>query len=194
MPSGKARAVRKKNLPPAAERDMTPKLRARVDKATGRDITYLPDTARVVCARLEAGDGLHKICAEPGMPPVSTVRHWARDPDLPFGEMLQTAFETARSKWAEDILELSDTSPENRDVIKKRQMQIDSRKWLLEKLDPVFANRRELTGRGGGPIAIVTREMSDIELAREVAFMLNRPKVHAPLDLKAEDITDIEAG
>jgi hypothetical protein len=192
--SGSQSSGGRKRLPAPGGNGVTKKLQARIDIVTGEDATYLPDVGRVICSRIAKGDGLHAICEEFGMPPVSTVRMWAQDQDLPFGEMFQAACETAHSRWGEEILSLADEAAPNKDDIAKRKMQIDGRKWLLEKLNPLYARRSELTGRGGGPIAIVTRQMTDIELAREIAFMLEKPagSTHAPLDLKAVDITDIE--
>ena len=56
-------------------------------------------------------------------------------------------------------------------------MRIDSRKWLLSKLKPGRYGDRistELSGPGGGPIAI--EDINKLDLARRVASLL-RPGI-----------------
>jgi len=43
------------------------------------------------------------------------------------------------------------------DMIEHRKLRIDSRKWLLSKLDPKkYGDKTAITGDGGGPVQIIT--------------------------------------
>jgi hypothetical protein len=153
---------------------------------------YQVKIAKEICERLMEGEQLSTVCAIPGMPPVRTVYAWARDPDLEFGEMFSLACEVAHAKMADDIVKLADECSEDKGSQSKAALRIETRKWLLSKLSPLFAdkNRTEITGRNGGPITVAYKEMTDIELAREVAFMLYKPR--PVLGATAPQIIDVD--
>ncbi len=164
--------------------------------AGGRPRLYSPELGTTICERMANGESLRKICRDESMPCMRTVLIWARE--IPeFLAQYVTARDMLLEYWAEDITEISDdgsndwmsvNDPDNPgyrvngEHISRSKLRVDSRKWLLSKLaakkygDRVSA---ELSGPNGGPIE--TRDMTESDLAREVAFLLTSA-VHAQDD------------
>ena len=73
--------------------------------------------------------------------------------------------------WADEITEISDDGSndwmtvkrgggevevENREVVNRSRLRVDTRKWLMSKIAPKkYAERLALTGEEGGPVQIV---------------------------------------
>lgn len=154
----------------------------------GRPGLYTPELGTIICERMANGESLRKICRDDSMPCMRTVLMWARE--IPeFLAQYVTARELLLEHWAEDITEISDdgtndwmsvNDPDNPgyrvngEHVSRSKLRVDSRKWLLSKLaakkygDRVSA---ELSGPDGGPIQ--TKDMTEDDLAREIAFVLS---------------------
>jgi hypothetical protein len=153
----------------------------------GRPSLYSLELAARICERISSGESLRQVCRDETMPCTATVMKWARE--IPeFSEHYAKARDALLEHWAEEITEIADdgsndwmnnADPENPgyklngEHINRSRLRVDTRKWLLSKLaarkygDRIAA---ELTGKDGGPIE--TKEISDSDLAREVAFLL----------------------
>lgn len=153
----------------------------------GRPSLYSLELAALICDRIASGESLRQVCRDESMPCTSTVLKWAREIEE-FSQHYAKAREALLEHWAEEITEIADdgsndwmqnADPENPgyrlngEHINRSRLRVDTRKWLLSKLaakrygDRVAA---EITGKDGGPIE--TKEVSESDLAREVAFLL----------------------
>ena len=70
---------------------------------------------------------------------------------------------------ADELLDIADGDGD----VQRDRLRVDTRKWILSKLVPKkYGNKvtAEITGADGGPVQ--TEEMSSLEIARRVAFLL----------------------
>ena len=101
------------------------------------------------------------------MPPESTVRNWVTSDTDGFSKRYRDARVLLHDHWADEIVEIADDGSGdawidqhgrvhvNRDIVKRSELRVDTRKWLLSKLHPENYGDRvtaEHVGRGGGPI------------------------------------------
>lgn len=138
-------------------------------KKRGRPSSFKQRIANDICARIASGEFLKNICSERGMPSRTTVYEWLfTRPE--FANTYARAREAQMESWAEDIIEIADDGTNdtftdddgaervNHDVIQRSKLRVESRKWLMSKLnskrygDKVQA---EVSGAGGGPMQAV---------------------------------------
>ena len=135
-----------------------------------RPSEYTPSKAEDICEMLADGMSLRKICAKDDMPDKSTVRRWLRTyPE--FRAQYAQAREDQADHWADEVIDIADEA-EDAGLAK---IQVDARKWVACKLKPkAYGDRvlNEHTGKDGGPIE--TKATPDIELARRLAFLLDK--------------------
>ena len=70
---------------------------------------------------------------------------------------------------ADELLDIADADGDTH----RDRLRVDTRKWILSKLVPKKYGTKvtaEITGADGGPVQ--TEEMSTMEIARRVAFLL----------------------
>jgi hypothetical protein len=163
----------------------------------GRPTIYTEEIGDSICARLADGESLNAICKDDEMPAESTVRSWAIVPEHPISAKYDRARELGYMKMADDLLEISDDGTNdwmvragqdgegtaysiNGEHVSRSKLRVDTRKWLLSKALPkVFGDKlvNEHVGKGGGPIE--TKEISDLEGAQRVAYMLGAALMRA---------------
>ena len=141
------------------------------------------------------GQTLREVCREEGMPPESTVRRWAVDDVEGFSARYARAKELLHDHWADQIVEIADDSTSDwaidergnnrvdNEAIQRSRLRVDTRKWLLSKLQPGKYGERqthEVTGKNGGPIPLAQfvidpSKLTDDELDRveRIAARLN---------------------
>lgn len=132
---------------------------------------YSQETADALCAHLSDGLSLREICRMDGMPSKSTVMRWLHD-NQSFRDQYARAKEIGIEALAEDILDIADDATNdwmerfdkdgqnvawqlNGEAVRRSQIRIDARKWLLSKLAPKrYGDKVETTiqGPGGGPV------------------------------------------
>jgi hypothetical protein len=153
----------------------------------GRPSGYTQEIADRICARLVDGLSLRTICKADDMPSCQTVYTWLRSrPE--FLDQYARAKEDAADAFAEEMLDIADegtndwmaaNDPENLgyklngEHINRSRLRVDTRKWIASKLKPKKYGEKvqtELTGKDGGPIE--TADMTEVELARRIAFAL----------------------
>lgn len=140
-----------------------------------------------ICERMACGESLSQICRSPEMPDRKTVYRWRLENEA-FAKLYERARTILHEHWADEIIDISDDSRNDwvtremrnggtekvvdHDHINRSRLMVDSRKWLLSKLRPEYGEkvRQEVTGKDGGPVE--TRELSDTEIARRIAFAL----------------------
>jgi len=150
----------------------------------GRPTLFTDDLAREICFLLSIGQSLRQICRADDMPEARTVHYWLNDkPD--FFQQYTQAREIQADTLFDECLDIADQQEDdvktidgvdqtNHDVIGRARLRIDTRKWMAGKLKSKYSDKvvNEHVGKDGGPIE--TKDMSDIEMARRVAFMLQK--------------------
>lgn len=151
----------------------------------GRPTEYTDDIAAEICRRLAGGESLRRICSDDHLPNDRTVRQWAADNRNGFYPQYARARDLGLDVMADEIIDIADDgqndyieTEDGREVlngehIQRSRLRVDSRKWYLSKLAPKRYGDRmahEHTGKDGGPIE--TRDLTDLEFARRVAFAL----------------------
>ena len=134
-----------------------------------------PVSAAIIKAlllRVAEGATLREVCKAEGMPAESTVRRLIRQsPEL--RSTYARAREERAERWAEELIEIADDATNDYverkktgggsvtvlddEHVRRSQLRIDTRKWLLARLMPgQFGDRIEtqLSGPGGGPVQV----------------------------------------
>lgn len=135
-------------------------------KKVGRPHGYTEEKALEICELVADGQSINKISKMPGMPNRSTILKWFRDvPE--FSTMYARAKEIGFEVLADEIIDLADAEENmNKDQLRRHQLMIDTRKWLLAKLQPRKYGERvtqEIVGNGDGPVQIEQHTQMTIE-------------------------------
>ncbi|EPU3084371.1 DNA-binding protein [Escherichia coli] len=135
-------------------------------KKVGRPHGYTEEKALEICELVADGQSINKISKMPGMPNRSTILKWFRDvPD--FSAMYARAKEIGFEVLADEIIDLADAEENmDKDQLRRHQLMIDTRKWLLAKLQPRKYGERvtqEIVGDGNGPVQIEQHTQMTIE-------------------------------
>jgi hypothetical protein len=124
----------------------------------GRRSGYHEDIGLAICDRLVEGEAIARICAEPGMPPVTTVYWWLKThPD--FAELYRAARDIqAHVKFDQVWEEARTATPQTAFLAKVR---IQALQWQAAKLAPrVYGPRPEEAPATPG-LTVVIRRFGD---------------------------------
>lgn len=121
------------------------------DKMT-RPTTFTEEVATLILDRIAQGEALNAICREPDMPTKLTIYRWL-DQSAELQNRYVRATELRVDHWSEDILTIADDEKIGAD---SRRLRVDTRKWLMSKVQPKkYGDRMLHTGADGdGPIKI----------------------------------------
>jgi len=103
----------------------------------GRALVFDEVIADQVLDRLANGESLRAICRDPNMPDGSTIRKWlARNPD--FARQYAYARDEQADTLFDETIDIADNLPADatNEMIRKAQLQIDTRKWMAGKIRP----------------------------------------------------------
>lgn len=122
----------------------------------GRPEIYDQAIADKICAEIATSTkSLRTICAEEGMPSVSTVLKWLREDKDGFSAQYARAKEEQADNLVEEILEISDHTEEDHtpftggNVVQRDKLRVDARKWVASKLKPKkYGDKLDLTSDG----------------------------------------------
>jgi hypothetical protein len=120
----------------------------------GRPTKLTKKLAREICARLEAGESLLQICADPEMPNRSTVNRWLAN-DKEFRDNYAQARDASNDDEFDRMQELDLMLLDGRIKSDAHRSLIDSMKWRIAKRNPKKYGDKvnhEVTGREGGEI------------------------------------------
>lgn len=138
----------------------------------GRPSIYTEELVDTICNRLMSGESLRGICTDDDMPDRTTVVRWLGDkPD--FAAKYARARESQSDLMDDLILEVANAC--TNETFQADRVKIGAYQWRASKLAPKkYGDRvtQEHTGKDGGPIE--TQELSSIEAARRIAFVLTR--------------------
>lgn len=133
---------------------------------------YSEETAETICDLLIEGQSMRQICSRPSFPNRSTVLRWM-DANPEFAARCARAREMQADYMDDLILETANAcTPETAHADK---VKISAYQWRAAKLAPKKYSERhvsELVGKNGGPIE--TRELSPVERAQRIAFVLRQ--------------------
>lgn len=121
---------------------------------------FTQELADEICDRLAKGESLRAICREPGKPNEATVRSWVLDNVEDFATQYTRARHLQAERWAEEIMEISDTPPPltgdnkmDHAAIQYHRLRVDTRKWMLSKVLPkVYGDKLQLAGDANNPV------------------------------------------
>ena len=138
----------------------------------GRPSDYSPQITKDICVRLGLGESLREICSKEGMPDKSTVMRWLAT-HAEFRDQYASAREAQADYYAEEIIEISDDGSndwmerqrsdgsieevENKEVLNRSRLRVDTRKWLMARMAPKKYGDRVVQaheGPDGGPVVI----------------------------------------
>jgi len=133
---------------------------------TGRPTDYTDDKANAILAMMVEGMSLRKICAPDDMPDMSTVYRWmSRNPE--FRNNYARAQQDRTTVFAEELLEIADQYDKSEeaatpDLVQRARLRIDTRKWLMSKMDPKrFGDKVETVLSGSVEVQQVRRTVVD---------------------------------
>lgn len=102
---------------------------------TGRPSSYSTEITEKICSLILEGNSIRHICSYVDMPHIATVMRWLNE----YPEFSQ-CYSLAKQQYAEllfdEILDIADQCPPERDAIAKAKLMIDARKYSVSKLAP----------------------------------------------------------
>ena len=176
-------------------------------KPTGRPSDYSELVAGEICERMVRGEGLLKICSDPGMPARQTVYRWL-EANEGFRDRYVRAREALMDFYAEQILVIAfdesgdivvDQAPDGRSKtvanhakVQRDRLKVDSLKWIASRLFPKrYGDKMELLGQDGGSSSTLSIKWLESDQAPPVApappRQLTYQKPELPGDLSEGD-------
>nr|DAS57165.1 MAG TPA: Sf6 terminase small subunit gp1, octamer, DNA-binding, CAPS buffer.65A [Caudoviricetes sp.] len=130
-------------------------------KKNGRPSKYTNKLADKICQMIAQGQSVRSICAKKDMISMQTFFRWLRENDK-FREQYARACEERSYMHAEDIIEIADNASNdymeklegdgyifNSENVQRSRLRIDTRKWLMSKLNPkVYGDKLDMTTNG----------------------------------------------
>lgn len=148
-------------------------------KKTGRPSDYLPEVAADICSLLADGESLRSICKRPGMPNKATVFRWLRI-HKEFCDQYAKATDSRADAVFEEMLDIADDAAEESAAVAKARLQIDTRKWVLSRMNP-----KKYGDRIQHDQSITVKNLSDEEIDKRLQELTNGQVTSADKD--AED-------
>lgn len=152
----------------------------------GRPSSYSQEIADRICSELAEGKSMRAVCREEGMPSMQTVFSWLRTkPD--FLEQYTRAKDEAADALVDEMLDIADEATNdwmevhdkdnpgyrlNGEAINRSRLRVDTRKWIASKLKPKKYGDKVAVGGAEDMPPIQTADMTDVEVARTLAFLL----------------------
>ncbi len=171
---------------------------------TGRPSKFSEVLASQICARVSSGETLTAICKTPGLPSTNTVYRWKREFSQ-FGADFAAARVDQMEAWSDAIIEIADdstldtvtkTDPKGREYeaidhenIQRSRLMVDTRKWLMSKIGPSYADKVAHEHSGG---VLHSVELSDRERMRRLASFMLQDQIAQANDGAIEASTILE--
>lgn len=117
--------------------------------AIGRPTDYTPEIGAKICHAVISGQTLNAFCKLPENPPAGTVYQWLTV-HAAFAEMYAQARQRLVDHWADEIIEIADSPVSDMASVTHAKLRVDTRKWLMTKIDPrKWGDKLELGGNIG---------------------------------------------
>ena len=143
----------------------------------GRPSRYSQKIATQICKGLHEGRSLRDICSAKDMPGTTTVYQWLADKQE-FQDQYTRARARGMDAMAEEILDIADNTDDdweedpdtgelklNKEYVQQRRLRIDTRKWLMGKLQPKKYGDRVTTEHTG---RLSVTDMTDTALEARI--------------------------
>ena len=158
MPKKADKAKSKPASPKAPPKKKTP-------RKPGRPSRYTNKLADKICKMIAQGQSVRSICSKKDMISMQTFFRWLRENEK-FREQYARACEERSYMHAEEIIEIADDATNdymeqhdesdeltgyklNGENIQRSRLRIDTRKWLMSKLNPkVYGDKLDMTTNG----------------------------------------------
>lgn len=165
-----AAAPRARYWPHDQQTDTIP-LPCQKNSAMTKPAFYSPELASEVCDRLALGRSLRSVCEDEDMPSRESVRRWLKE-----REDFRTHYNSATSERADALFEDMLAIADDRSIDwQDRKVMIATRQWAMARMAPKkYGARVEVSSDSEKPLA---PEMSDLERARVIAFVLAKAGV-----------------
>jgi hypothetical protein len=152
----------------------------------GRPSGYSQELADRICAELADGKSLRTVCKAEGMPSTQTVFRWLRTHEG-FCDQYARAKDEAADALVDEMLDIADEATNdwmevhdkdnpgyrlNGEHINRSRLRVDTRKWIAAKLKPKRYGDKVAVGGAEDLPPIQTADMTDVEVARTLAFLL----------------------
>jgi hypothetical protein len=160
-------------------------------KPTGAPSPFGPEEQTAILLWISSGKSLRSYCEEDGAPHITTVLRWVAA-DSVFREQYTAAMKIREEVLFDDLTHIADTPLEGvqvvedngpngvsikttkADMTKHREMQINTRKWVLSRMNPKkYGDKIQVAGHDGGALKSVTATMTPQEAADAYAATLN---------------------
>jgi hypothetical protein len=137
---------------------------------------YSEDLAYEICNRLAEGESIRQICRDDHMPSRVTVFNWQNErPE--FLANIARAREGQADCLHDDMSDIEGEVRSGQLDPQAARVIIWSKQWRAGKLAPKKYGDKsalEVSGKDGGPIE--TKELSSLEMARRIGFLLEKGK------------------
>jgi hypothetical protein len=101
---------------------------------------YTAELSEQILDRVREGKTMLAICREMDLS-YSTIAHWKSKNYDKFGDRYFSARQDRALTWSDQIIEIADDCPLMETAIKRAALQIRTRQWLIEKMNPaIFAS------------------------------------------------------
>jgi len=126
----------------------------------GRPSSYTEELAVEILSRIACGQSVKQICDDDHIPARSTVMLWIAQNREGFSDRYAIAVTARAHYWADELLDIADDGSNdwmerydkdgeksyvtNGEAIARSRLRVDSRKWLLSKMLPKFADKQEI--------------------------------------------------
>ena len=149
-------------------------------KKNGRPTKYSDKLADRICQKIAEGYSVRSICKEKDMVSMQTLFRWLRENDK-FREQYVCACEERSYAQAEEIIDIADNATNdymeklegdgyifNSENVQRSRLRIDTRKWLMSKMNPkVYGDKLDMTTNGNDiGVALSARQAEQLLKAR----------------------------
>jgi hypothetical protein len=132
-------------------------------KKVGRPSDYTKELGDLLCAKIVEGKSLRSILFEEDMPDKSTVFRWLRI-HKEFSDNYANSVEERTLALGEEIIDIADDGTndymtitrgdtsynvEDREVTNRSKLRVETRKWLMSKMQPKkYGDKMDVTSKG----------------------------------------------
>lgn len=149
-------------------------------KKNGRPTKYSDKLADRICQKIAEGYSVRSICKEKDMVSMQTLFRWLRENDK-FREQYVRACEERSYAQAEEIIDIADNATNdymeklegdgyifNSENVQRSRLRIDTRKWLMSKMNPkVYGDKLDMTTNGNDiGVALSAKQAEQLLKAR----------------------------
>lgn len=134
-----------------------------------RPTIYSEAVLATIVERLSDGEPLAQICRDEGLPSYSTVYAWQQT--MPHvSEAIGRARDEGEEVIAANTRNIARGLEGSSGDVQRDKLIIDTDLKLLAKWNPKkYGEKTQLTGDGGGPVVIATKEQRDAAVAAAIA-------------------------